>query len=158
MKKLFKILFTSISALTLISCATNNVSTEKSNNDSSNIESSLVSSLNEESSLLPSSSLEVESSIEQPSSMEISSSLEEDVYYHVTFLNDDEETVLYEVDVKEGEEAVYQGETPTKEEDDEFTYEFEGWDVDLTNIQSDVTAIAQYKATGKEGWGPIYWP
>lgn len=157
MKKLFQLLFTSISALTLISCATNNVSTENSKNDSSDIENSLVSFLNEESSLTPSSSLEVESSIERFSSIEASSSLQEDVYYHVTFLNDDEETVLYEVDVKEGEEAVYQGETPTKEEDDEFTYEFEGWSIDLTNIQSDVTAIAKYKATGKEGWGPIIW-
>ena len=79
-----------------------------------------------------------------------------EIYYHVTFVNYDD-ALLYEVDVKEGEAATYSGETPTKEEDDEFTYEFEGWDQDLTNIQSDVTTYAQYTATGKEGWGPIIW-
>ena len=61
----------------------------------------------------------------QTSNSESSSSVPQDVYYHVTFLNYDE-TLLYEVDVLEGHEAVYSGETPTKAEDDEFTYTFKG--------------------------------
>ena len=70
-----------------------------------------------------------------------------------------DETVLLEIDVLEGNEAVYSGETPTKPEDDEFTYEFEKWDQEdnLKAVTSDVTTKAVYKATAKENWGPIIW-
>ena len=85
------------------------------------------------------------------------SSVLDPVYYHVVFKNYDE-TVLSEIDVLQGTEAVYSGETPTKAEDDEFTYEFDGWDKDLTNIQADVTTLATYKSVAKEGWGPIIYP
>lgn len=76
------------------------------------------------------------------------------VYYHVTFLNYDD-SVLYEADVREGRQAIYGGETPTKPEDDEFTYEFEGWDKDLSSINSNVTTKAKFKYIAKEPWGPI---
>ena len=85
-----------------------------------------------------------------------SNSIENETYYHVVFVNYDE-SVLYEVDVLKGSEALYSGETPTKAEDDEFTYEFIGWDKELTDIQSNTTFIAQFKAVAKEGWGPIIW-
>ena len=78
------------------------------------------------------------------------------VYYHVVFKNYDE-AVLSEIDVLQGTEAVYSGETPTKAEDDEFTYEFDGWDQDLSNIQADVTTLATYKEVAKVPWGPIDW-
>lgn len=78
------------------------------------------------------------------------------VYYHVTFVNYDD-SVLYEVEVREGREAIYQGETPTKPDDDEFKYEFEGWDKDLTSINAEVTAKATFKYIAKEPWGPIIW-
>ena len=95
-----------------------------------------------------------ESSQEDTNSL--SSSEHQDVYYTVTFLNYNDD-LLDEVQVLEGEEAHYSGTTPTKEEDDEFTYEFDGWDKDLKNIQSDVTTKAKFKAKGKEGWGPVIW-
>lgn len=85
-----------------------------------------------------------------------SSSIENETYYHVVFVNYDE-SVLYEVDVLKGSEALYSGEAPTKEEDDEFTYEFIGWDKELTDIQSNTTFTAQFKAVAKENWGPIHW-
>ena len=85
-----------------------------------------------------------------------SSSIENETYYHVVFVNYDE-SVLYEVDVLKGSEALYSGEAPTKEEDDEFTYEFIGWDKELTDIQSNTTFTAQFKAVAKENWGPIIW-
>ena len=70
-----------------------------------------------------------------------------------------DETVLLEIDVLEGNEAVYSGETPTKPEDDEFTYEFEKWDQEdnLKAVTSDVTTKAVFKANAKENWGPIIW-
>ena len=75
----------------------------------------------------------------------------------VTFLNYDD-SVLGTDTVKEGEEAQYRGTTPTKPEDDEFTYEFEGWDKDLKSITSDMTTKAVFKAVGKQGWGEIIYP
>ena len=127
MKKILRVVLSSLTLASLISCGPNQPSkTENSESKPDSSEASLISSI------------------------------DQDTYYHVVFKNYDE-TILEEIDVKEGEEAIYSGETPTKEEDDEFTYEFEGWDQDLTNIQSDVTTYAQYTATGKEDWGPIIW-
>ena len=85
-----------------------------------------------------------------------SSENKEPVYYEVVFLNDDE-SFLFKDTVLEGNDAHYGGETPTKEEDDEFTYEFDGWDKDLTNITSNLTTKATYKYVAKEDWGPIHW-
>ena len=134
MKKRLSLLLSSFVIFSLISC---NTPQEQSKQESSKEDSNnpiLISSEIDSSAL---------SSIE--------------VFYHVTFVNYDE-SVLYEYDVLEGSEATYSGEDPTKEEDDEFTYEFDGWDKDLTNIQSDTTFVAQFKAVAKESWGPIYWP
>ena len=76
--------------------------------------------------------------------------------YHVTFVNYDD-SLLYEVDVIKKHAAVYEGTDPTKPEDDEFTYEFDGWDQDLSHILSDLTVKAKYKYKAKEEWGPINW-
>lgn len=78
------------------------------------------------------------------------------VYHHVTFVNYDD-SVLYETDVVEGRAVTYKGETPTKPEDDEFKYEFEGWDQNLSPIMTDVTIKAKYKEIAKVPWGPIEW-
>ena len=139
---------------------------------SSNVISSNSSSSTEKpsSSVVPSSSsIHVSSSSQEQSSSipvssasstseEPSSSVPTPTYYHVVFQNYDE-TVLLEIDVLEGNEAVYSGETPTKPEDDEFTYEFEKWDQEdnLKAVTSDVTTKAVFKATAKENWGPIIW-
>ena len=77
-------------------------------------------------------------------------------YYEVRFLNYDY-SVLYETYVLEGTDAVYSGETPTREEDDEFSYEFDGWDEDISNVTHDMTTMAVYKYIAKENWGPIIW-
>ena len=119
---------------------------------SDEISSSEVSSSSEQSSL-PSSSSEEESSSNPDSS---SSWVTPEGYYHVIFLNYDD-ALLYEVDVEEGHEAIYGGETPIRPEDDEFTYEFKGWDQDLTSILSDVTTVAEYTYIAKENWSSIIW-
>ena len=78
------------------------------------------------------------------------------LYHKVTFLNYDN-TKLLEVTVKDGGTAVYSGKTPTKEADDEFTYEFKGWDKELTNVTSDFSTKAVYNPVAKENWGSIEW-
>lgn len=87
------------------------------------------------------------------SSLDNTSSLE-GTHYHVIFINYNDE-VLYQTDVLEGHEAVYSGATPTKPDDDEFTYEFKGWDKDLSSITENVTTKAEYNYTAKEHWGPL---
>ena len=86
----------------------------------------------------------------------LTTSASDGTYFHVTFLNYDD-SLLYEVDVLDGEAAIYQGTTPIKPEDDEFTYEFVGWDKDLNSINSDTIAKAQFEAIAKENWGSISW-
>ena len=78
------------------------------------------------------------------------------VYHHVTFVNYDD-SVLYETDVVEGRAAIYKGETPTQPDDDEFRYEFDGWDKDFSSILSDVIVKAKFKEIAKVPWGPIDW-
>ena len=165
-----RIFLSSIVLFSLISCGSvnkpsssniNDSSTdssieEPSSSDSSEEKTSSQESSSEQSSIQSSS--EEASSSEAPSSSESSSesSIPEGTYYHVTFVNYDD-SVLYEVDVLEGTEAIYSGETPIKPEDDEFTYEFKGWDQDLTNIQAEMTTKAEYSYTPKENWGSIIW-
>ena len=89
-------------------------------------------------------------------SSSISAQSSKDIYYHVSFVNDDE-TLLYETDVLKGDTATYVGVTPTKEEDDEFKYEFIGWDQPLININKDLVTKTLYKSIAKENWGPVIW-
>jgi len=154
MKKITNFILSSITLFCLISCGTTAQSCSSKNDDSfsnhdesSNIES--TSSLN-------SSSEEEASSSAPDSSSDLSESSNIGTYYHVTFLNYDE-TILYETDVLEGHEAIYEGETPTRPEDDEFTYEFVGWDKDLKSIASELITTATYDYVAKENWGSIIW-
>ena len=145
--KVLKVLFSTFALLALVSCASNtdSFSSSQGGNPSSSADTSSAE---------PSTSSTNSSS--SSSSNPSSSSVHQDVYYTVTFLNYDE-TPLQEVRVLEGEEAHYTGATPTREEDDEFKYEFDGWDKNLTNITSNVTTKAKYKYIAKENWGPITW-
>lgn len=145
--KVLKVLFSTFALLALVSCASNtdSFSSSQGGNPSSSADTSSAESST-------SSANSSSSSSSNPSS----SSVHQDVYYTVTFLNYDE-TPLQEVRVLEGEEAHYTGATPTREEDDEFKYEFDGWDRDLKNIQSNVITKATFKAIAKENWGPIIW-
>ena len=71
-----------------------------------------------------------------------------DRLYKVKFVNWDG-SLLYSANVKYGGTAVYQGSTPLRPEDDDYTYEFSGWDKPLTNITADTVITAQYTATEK---------
>ena len=150
MKKQLSLLFSIVAIFSLISCNAPQEESKQDNSKSSSNPILIISSIDTSTSNVPNSgNNDISSQFQPPASIEVTT-------YHVTFINYDE-SVLYETDVYEGSTATYSGEDPTKEEDDEFTYEFDGWDKELTNIQSDTTFVAQYKAVAKENWGPIIW-
>ena len=151
MKKHLSLLLSTLVIFSLISCNKEQQEQPVDSKDSSSLPILITSSLD-----TSSSSNEVPSSNPVISSEQNTSSEQQETYYHVVFVNYDN-SPLYEVDVLEGRTALYSGETPTKAEDDEFTYEFIGWDKELTDIQSNTTFIAQFKAVAKESWGPIVW-
>ena len=151
MKKLFTLLFSTITIFALVGC-------KGADTSSTTSEIAPSSSITNTSSYQDTSSLESSSLIsEEDSSSEESSSESELTYYHVRFVNDDD-TLLYEVDVLEGESAVYVGDTPTKEGTDTVTYTFKGWDKNYLEVTSDLTIVATYYSVSEDtesGWGPI---
>ena len=69
--------------------------------------------------------------------------------YTVTWKNDDG-TVLKTTTVNYGEVPSYDG-TPVKAETPYYSYEFTGWDKELTAVTGDVTYTAQFRPVGKNG-------
>lgn len=72
--------------------------------------------------------------------------------YIATFKNDeDDETPLYTVGVMQGRYAKYKGATPTKEADNNYSYEFGGWIPDPASVPmtEDATFIASYNLKRK---------
>ena len=52
---------------------------------------------------------------------------------------------------KKGEKPEYTGEIPAKAETSRYTYEFDGWNPEISEATSDVTYTAKFKAVGKNG-------
>ena len=75
----------------------------------------------------------------------------DDFYYTINFKNWDG-TVLSTVLVDPDEVPAYDGEEPTKEEDDHFTYEFAGWDDDVVAATEDKSYTAVFNRIHKDGW------
>ena len=117
---------------------------------SSNTSSSKTSSASS------SSGVSSNSSNSSASSNSSTSSVHQDVYYTVTFLNYND-ALLQEVQVKEGEDAVYTGEEPKRVEEDGYIYTFDSWDQPLTNITSNLTTRATYSKVADSGWSPLTW-
>ncbi len=65
--------------------------------------------------------------------------------YTVTFVNTDG-TILATQLVNRGESAIYSGKTPTKTRDDQYHYQFNGWDKALSNITANTTITASFTA------------
>ena len=74
---------------------------------------------------------------------------EENPDFIVTFKNYDG-TYIAETKVKVGQEAVYEGETPTHPEEDAYYYEFVGWDRDLTKVESTFDTYAVFAKIAKK--------
>ena len=65
----------------------------------------------------------------------------------ITWVNYDG-TVLLEKGVGQGEDAVYDGETPTRPNDAQYkNYVFTGWDKETTNVTGNMTVKAQFTGT-----------
>lgn len=60
--------------------------------------------------------------------------------YSVTFRNYDN-TLLEQKNIDYGSTAVYTGETPTRPDDEKYTYTFSGWDRDLSSVTEDIITL-----------------
>lgn len=69
--------------------------------------------------------------------------------YAVTFYNHDS-TVLYVDHVYYGDAGVYRGPTPYHYPDEEYSYEFVGWDREFNNITQDTSVYALFRQTNPE--------
>ena len=69
--------------------------------------------------------------------------------FTVTFKNDDG-TILGSDTGEIGFTAEYDGEDPTKEDDEQFSYSFIGWDRPLENVRSTFFTIALYEKTPRK--------
>ena len=63
--------------------------------------------------------------------------------YKICFLNEDG-TELQSDMVEYDQTPIYNGETPTKEKDDKYTYTFDGWSPEITSVTGDATYTATY--------------
>lgn len=71
--------------------------------------------------------------------------------YTITFVDEDG-SVLDEQTLEYGQTPEYAGEEPEKESTAWYTYEFDGWTPELTEVVDNAVYTAQYKATPKTGW------
>ena len=69
--------------------------------------------------------------------------------YTVTWKNWDGEVLETDTNVKEGFMPHYNGENPTRPDDDEYTYTWYGWTPELTIVTSNQTYTAKYQPNVK---------
>lgn len=71
--------------------------------------------------------------------------------FTVTWVNDDGTELEKDENVAYGSTPEYNGSTPTKEADGEFSYEFSGWTPEIVPVTQDITYRAAYEKT------PLIW-
>ena len=70
-----------------------------------------------------------------------------EVVYHEVVFKGYDGSVLYSATVKNGDDAKYQGDVPTRDGGDDCIYTFAGWDKPLSSIHSDTVFTATFNAT-----------
>ena len=66
--------------------------------------------------------------------------------YVVTFYDEDRTTILDRQTLDYGSTPVYQGETPTKKADAQYTYTFDGWSPAISEVHGEQNYIAVYSS------------
>ena len=69
--------------------------------------------------------------------------------FTITFVNWDGSVLLRLTDLEEGTTPIYTGATPTRHDDEQYTYTFEGWNPDVVAVTGDATYTATYTAIPK---------
>ncbi|MBE6133451.1 MAG: starch-binding protein [Erysipelotrichaceae bacterium] len=122
-------------------------SIEPSSSSSSSSSSETTSSSEDTSSSSEISSSSSESSTSEESSSESSSSSSsQKKTYTVTWKNGDS-VLETDLTVEEGNMPSYDGTTPTKAKDAQYTYVFDGWTPALAPVNSDVTYTAKFSSS-----------
>lgn len=82
---------------------------------------------------------------------------QEEINYHqATFKNYDDSILFIDDKLKDGDIPTYEGETPTRESDEQYHYHFVGWDKPIEAIYDDVTYYATYETEEIEQEDPYY--
>ena len=118
---------------------------KESSSSNNNIESS--SSKTKESSSSTYSKTTIESSSESNEIITSNSTTESIIKYKVTWKNYDGEILKVDEDLDSGTLPSYTGDKPTKPSDDNYDYEFIGWDKEFEEITSNVEYVAVFKET-----------
>ena len=66
--------------------------------------------------------------------------------YTITWQNYDGTVLEIDSDVQEGLMPTYDGATPTKESNAEFSYIFSGWSPEISTVTGNVTYVAQFNS------------
>ncbi|MBR0230356.1 MAG: S-layer homology domain-containing protein, partial [Erysipelotrichaceae bacterium] len=77
-------------------------------------------------------------------------------YFDVTWVNYDGTVLELDEQIEVNNMPVYNGETPVRPNDDEYEYEFSGWDPEINTVSEDITYTATYTSTSHVYNEPVW--